>query len=173
MKRLWTRSGAGLGLALAALLGCMPPLVAAERSRAETRAEFAALRAVVEQEVREGEKYAELTPDQLQEVRTRLDRMESILAATGSIELLSEPEKVAFFNDQEAVNAILTQAEEDSRLVCRREHKIGSRVPVNECFTLAERRRAQIEASNAVGELMKRGEVYEAPGAGGQSILTR
>lgn len=128
------------------------------RVRAEDPAAFSAQKERIEREIRGGKTYAEIGTEQLRDVRSRLDRMGELLAERGSVHELTEPEKIAFFNDQEAVNTILTQAAEDSRLVCRREHKVGSRMPVNECYTVAERRRAQIEASNQQADFIKRGE---------------
>ncbi|HUH90339.1 MAG TPA: hypothetical protein VLZ76_06750, partial [Lysobacter sp.] len=41
------------------------------------------------------------------------------------------------------LNQILARAADDSRLVCRRERPTGSKMPVNLCKTVAERRRVR------------------------------
>ena len=54
--------------------------------------------------------------------------------------------KTDLFSDQQIVNTVLTQAREDSRLICRREKATGSNFAVTQCLTLAQRERMKNDA---------------------------
>lgn len=86
------------------------------------------------------EDYSEISADGRKTVLSLLDRMEELLQGR-DVAALSEQHKARLFNDQEQVNAILTQAAEDSRMVCRREQVTGSHRKTTVCLTVAERRR--------------------------------
>ncbi|WP_337245852.1 hypothetical protein [Luteimonas sp. gir] len=103
---------------------------------------FERQRAAVLADLSGGEAYAEISPSDKQTVVSLLDRMQGVIEKTSSVDALHETERVRLFNDQEQVNTILTRAKADSRLVCRRETPIGSRLPQTNCMTVAERRRA-------------------------------
>ena len=98
----------------------------------------------------DGKTYSEISSGDRQKVTVALDRISSLLGGAGSVEQLSEAAKVEVFNQQELVNTVLTQAHEDSRLVCTREKKVGSHRTTNNCMTVAERRRAREESENAL-----------------------
>jgi len=94
----------------------------------------------VQADLRGGEVYSEISAENRGRVLEALERMSS-LVGEGSIESLSPEKKVEAFNDQELVNNLLTQAREDSRLICRRERTLGSQMATSQCFTVAERER--------------------------------
>lgn len=91
----------------------------------------------------DGETYGEISPQQQADVQRALGRIKATLGEAGSVSELSAQERVDLMNDQEVVNTILTRAREDSRMVCKREKKVGSHRPTTQCFTVAERRRAR------------------------------
>ncbi len=96
-----------------------------------------------------GEKYSEISKQDADKVRGALSRMAQQLASVeGAVSGLSADQLAVVFNDQELVNAILTQAGEDSRLVCTRERPVGSRRPITHCMTVAEKRRHREEVQN-------------------------
>ncbi|MBD9435136.1 hypothetical protein IB223_03435 [Pseudoxanthomonas sp. PXM03] len=96
-----------------------------------------------------GEKYGEISPQDSAKVKEALSRMSSQLdRANGSVDGLSAEQRVAVLNDQELINAILTHAGEESRLVCTREKPVGTRRATTHCITVAERRRHREEARN-------------------------
>ena len=103
--------------------------------------DLAAQRAAVLHEMEKGERFAEISDDDKAAVFAALDRMEKLLADRG-VGQLTEPEKVALINDQELVNALLTKANIDSRVQCRREKRVGSHRTTSTCRTVAEWRRA-------------------------------
>jgi hypothetical protein len=96
-----------------------------------------------------GERYAEINPHDANKVKEALNRMASQLArGNGTVDGLSAEQRVAVLNDQELINAILTHAGEESRLVCKREKPVGTRRAITHCITVAERRRHRDEAQN-------------------------
>lgn len=100
-----------------------------------------------------GEKYSEISKQDAEKVKGALGRMAQQLASVdGGVSGLSADQLAGVFNDQELVNAILTRAGEDSRLVCTRERPVGSRRPITHCMTVAEKRRHREEVQ---GEMDK------------------
>src|SRR3546814_12843539 len=63
-----------------------------------------------------------------------------------SSDVCSSDLKVAVFTDQELINNILTEAGENSRLVCKRVKRTGSHMSSNQCMTVAARDRAREHA---------------------------
>ncbi|CAN5600859.1 hypothetical protein BH23PSE2_BH23PSE2_09180 [soil metagenome] len=92
-------------------------------------------------DLNEGKRYAEIRSEDRDKVKSALDRMDKMLSTNAGIDSLGEREKVALFNEQELVNTVLTQAGEDSRLVCERQKKTGSHRAESVCKTVAQRRR--------------------------------
>ncbi|SDQ38991.1 hypothetical protein SAMN05428982_0929 [Pseudoxanthomonas sp. CF385] len=88
-----------------------------------------------------GKVYSEISAKERGDVKDALNRISGVLQAPSGVQGLNEEQKAKVFNDQELVNAILTRAGEDSRLVCTREKVVGSHRPTTQCFTVAERRR--------------------------------
>lgn len=95
----------------------------------------------IERDLGDGETYAEISSQDRATVREALNRIAGKLDMAGGVESLTGQQKADVFNDQEKINTILTKASEDSRLVCRRERKVGSHREITECLTVAERRR--------------------------------
>lgn len=98
----------------------------------------------------DGKTYAEISSDSRQRVIASLDRISGLLGDAQNVNQLPESTKVEVFNEQEKVNTLLTQAHDDSRLVCRREKTTGSNRPTNVCSTVAERRRIREETQAAM-----------------------
>jgi hypothetical protein len=98
------------------------------------------------------EKYAELTDEDRRTVLRLLEQMEAQLQGSGA-EALNEDERVRLFNIQEQANSILIQAAEDSRLICRRERKTGSRFKTTHCATVAERREVRERSQQELREM--------------------
>src|SRR3546814_6502964 len=67
--------------------------------------------------------YGKVSPTDRREVLAALARIRTALGPSGDASRLNERRKLRVFNDQELINNILTSADEDSRLVCRREEK--------------------------------------------------
>jgi hypothetical protein len=102
---------------------------------------FAEQASAIRSEMREGGKYGEISPEDQAKVNTLLGRMGLKIEPVGDVNRLPAQDQVDVFNDQESVNTILTRAAADSRVVCKRERPTGSNFAVNNCMTVAERRR--------------------------------
>jgi hypothetical protein len=111
---------------------------------------FEAQRNAIVSALGDGKTYSEISPNDRQRVTASLDRISSLLGGAGGVGQLPEATKVEVFNEQELVNTVLTQAREDSRLVCTREKKVGSHRTTNNCMTVAERRRAREQSQDAL-----------------------
>ena len=111
--------------------------------------QFASQRAEIEKSI-QGDKYSELTRTQREEVMAALDRMETILASADSVKNLEEGKQIELYNDQELINNLLTQAREDSRMICRQRIRTGSHRANTECRTVAEIRRDRESTQQAM-----------------------
>jgi hypothetical protein len=135
-------------LVLAAVLGlAITPAMAAGDDAAKTDAgritDFPAYRSATEKELAGGDKYKEITPESRNRALMLLAQMDELIGRTGNVDSLLPTHQLEVFNRQEELNQILTLAAEDSRLICRRERPTGSKLPVNNCLTVAERRRTR------------------------------
>lgn len=101
------------------------------------------------------EQYSEITESARAAALALLDRLETRLDGVSEVSTLPEQAKVSVFNDQEALNAILTGAAADSRQSCRREHVVGSNRRQNVCMTVAERRRRAEQSREYVGDIQR------------------
>lgn len=110
---------------------------------------FADQHAKVLAELADGETYSEITaPDRAAVVRD-LEKMDTLLAGR-PVSALGEAEKVELMNLQSSINTTLTRASEDSRMICRREPAVGSRLQRSQCLTVAERRRQREGSQDAI-----------------------
>lgn len=128
-----------------------PSAIAAEPESAvalDVSASFAEQHEKIRAELADGETYSEITPQQRTDVQTALARIEATLAGSRAVADLTAQERADLMNDQEIVNTILTAAREDSRLVCKRETKVGSHRSTTQCYTVAERRRTREQSQS-------------------------
>jgi len=93
-----------------------------------------------------GEKYSEISQQEQRDVRSALDRIAQQIDAVGSVGALNDDQRLRVFNDQEVVNTILTRAGEDSRIVCKREKSVSTRLSSTQCLTVAQRRKLREDA---------------------------
>lgn len=98
------------------------------------------------------EDYAEITTADRRTVLDLLDRMENLVGER-SVDELSDEHRVRLFNWQDQANTILVGAAEDSRVVCRREKKVGTRFTTTHCETVAERRRVRDATQQQLREM--------------------
>lgn len=102
-----------------------------------------------------GERFAELDKSGREEVLEAFDRMQDVVDVAGSVGALDPDQKVAVFNDQELINEILTEAQRDSRITCKRNRTVNSRIKTSECHTFAEWERRR-ERARKLAEMNKR-----------------
>jgi hypothetical protein len=129
--------------------------------------DLAGQRAAVEKEMEQGERFAEISDEDKAAVFAALDRMEKLLAGRG-VAQLDQSEKVVLINDQELVNALLTKANIDSRVQCRREKRVGSHRTTSTCRTVAAWRRASEQSREDIEKRRSMGDILpqEKPGGG-------
>lgn len=151
-----------LGLLLGSLLVCSPSWATVKESIKADPSEFPDRRAQIEKAIADSDRYSELTRTQREELKKALDRMESTLASVESVSSLDPKIKVQLFNDQELVNTTLTQAAEDSRLICRQQVATGSHRARPKCNTVGEIRRQRNIDQESIRRNFKSG--MRAPG---------
>lgn len=100
----------------------------------------------IDVELNDGKTFSELKLDDRSRVREAMGRMRVTLERYPGESSIPSAAKADLFNDQQIVNTVLTQAREDSRLICRREKATGSNFAVTQCLTLAQRERMKDDA---------------------------
>jgi hypothetical protein len=121
----------------------------------DLNASFTQQKALIERELGDGETYAEISSQDRATVREALNSIASKLDNAGGVEGLTGQQKADVFNEQEKINTILTKANADSRLICRREKKVGSHREITQCMTVAERRRASDSAQDVLHKTVR------------------
>jgi hypothetical protein len=133
--------------ALAAILLLAAQASAANEADLSDRASFEAQKAKIHAQMIKGGEYGEISAEDRADVLRRLESIELALGlGDGTAGGLPPDRQLDIFNHQSAINQILTRAEADSRVVCTRERKTGSKFPVNRCVTVAEARREREDA---------------------------
>lgn len=145
MKRS-TRAGLRVLSPLLLLAAFSTPLLAADPQaptplNVETVGDLAVYEAAILNQLNNSETYAEITPEKRSRALILVSEIATIIDRDGPIDAMSPQLRIGVFNRQEEVNQILAQAADDSRVVCRRERPTGSKLPVNKCLTVAERRK--------------------------------
>src|SRR3546814_2207868 len=139
------------GMTLALLVLIAGTTMASERgTRVDVEEQFAAQRTQILEELGDGETYSEIKNADREKVKSALARISATLEQSGGVARLGEEQKVAVFNDQELINNILTEAGENSRLVCKRVKRTGSHMSSNQCMTVAAPDRAREHAQEQV-----------------------
>lgn len=110
---------------------------------------FQAQQQKIRADLQEGEVYSEISAVDRDRVIAALDRM-SRAVGDGSIEALPPEGKGEVLNDHQLVNSVLRKARADSRLICKRESAIGSRMTTKQCFTVAQRERMKRNADSSL-----------------------
>ncbi len=114
----------------------------------DVSASFAEQHERIRGEFADGETYSEISRERQAEVQRALGRIESTLGEAGGVSELTAQERADLMDDQELVNSTLALAREDSRLVCRREKKIGSNRAITQCTTVAQLRRTREQSQS-------------------------
>ncbi|TDB32886.1 hypothetical protein TEP_04000 [Stenotrophomonas sp. TEPEL] len=111
----------------------------------------------IEKQLGDGETYSELSGADRSRVRETLSRLRGVGEQYANGVGMPESVQTQVFNDQEVVNVLLTQAREDSRLICRREKAIGSNRTTTQCSTVAERARQREAADRDLARAQRGG----------------
>ena len=101
-------------------------------------AQFGQLVELLRREMRAGGRFEWIEPAERAEVEAALARMRERLGGRTSLTALGEDERIAVFNDQEVVNAILTRRDSERR-ICERRLLVGSHRKETVCETYGQR----------------------------------
>lgn len=147
MKReLWKIALCGvvaMGVAQVALAYRTEPMSV----KADSKAGFAVVDAEVHRQMAPGKRFEFLSKDEASEVDSRMSDMRALFDKYGTVAQMDAPAKLQLFNDQQAVNAILTQRDSD-RLVCQSEMPTGSLIPKTTCRTYGEIQHERMRVQN-------------------------
>lgn len=102
-----------------------------------------------------GERFAEMDAQGRQNVMDAFDRLQALLGPAGTIAGLSPEAKVLAFNEQSLINELLTQAARDSRITCKRQRAVNSRIKSSECHTVAAWTRKREEARDSLDDVRR------------------
>jgi len=127
----------------AALLAFAPAALASNNPLELAKGDFAAQRADIEKHLADGTTYVEISPSDRGQLGEALDRIAALLQDGESVDTLAGPDKAAVLEDEKLVNDTLKIAARDSRVVCERQHTVGSNRPQRVCQTVAERARRE------------------------------
>jgi hypothetical protein len=105
--------------------------------KAETKDAFETMVRNVRTEMEPGGQYAYVKPDERDKVESGLAQMQALFDKNESVQAMSADQKIALFNAQEAVNAILNSRDRD-RLICERGAVPGSRIVSTSCHTYGQ-----------------------------------
>ena len=109
---------------------------------ADTPDKFAKTTDEIHHEMGPGGRYEFIRPDQKVNVEADLNTMAAMLQKSGSVERMTQTEKVQLFNTQEHLNGILTHTDSD-RLVCEHRAPTGTTIPRTTCQTLGDAERSR------------------------------
>lgn len=115
--------------------------------------DFPAQVAAIEAGMRDGGPFARLEPRKQARVRRLLADMADILADVDSVERLSQRDVAKLFNAQEEANALLTGRPMNERMVCKREHKLGTNLNHMNCQVVAERDQRRLRDQQSIIDL--------------------
>lgn len=129
-----------IGIVLA--IGLLPAAFASggklkQAVKADNRDAFTAVAATVRQDMQPGGRYEFVDSKEREDVNVHLNDMQGLLDKYGTVAQMDQDAKTRLFNDQEAVNGVLTRRD-DQRLVCENTAPLGSHIPRTTCQTYRE-----------------------------------
>jgi hypothetical protein len=121
---------------------------------AQTLADFDVQAAAVREGMQPGGIYSYINDGDKQRVEQRLDEMHQLLQQHSTQADLSQADRVALFNSQENLNALLLQ-NDNNRLECESGAHTGSRIHVTTCKTHGELMQRQRQDQSALSDLQR------------------
>ena len=105
--------------------------------KAASKDDLIAASAAVHKQMVPGGRYEFVTPAERDVVDAKLGDMQSLFDKYGTVATMNQDSKIQLFNDQESVNAILTNRDGDRR-ICKSVAPTGSLIPKTTCHTYGE-----------------------------------
>ena len=115
--------------------------------KADNKDDFTAVVAAVHQQMLPGGHYQFASEKDRAAVDTQFGAMQSLFDKYGTVAQMDESAKVQLFNEQEAVNAILTH-NDSNRLVCEHVAPLGSNIPKTVCKTYGQIQQEQRDSQH-------------------------
>lgn len=138
--RILVQSFVGLLLSAAALSSWADQVVE-KPVAADTPEKFVEVVDHIKKEMAPDGRYEFIRPDDKAKVEADFDAMKALLQKAGSVETMSQQDKVHLFNLQENANGILTHSD-SNRLVCEHTAPVGTSIPRTTCRTVGELERS-------------------------------
>lgn len=139
--------------AIAVLL--LPLTALGETAKLSALDQFEQQKASILQDIKDDTVYSEISHKDANIVRDALNRMSENLEGVADLGEMTVDQRAALYNDQELVNTVLTMAENDSRMVCRRRGRLGTNFKTTTCETVAERRERQETDRLVIDQLLR------------------
>jgi hypothetical protein len=117
--------------------------------KADNKDDFTAVVAAVHQQMLPGGHYEFTSKKDRADIDTQFGEMQSLFDKYGSVDRMDEKSKVQLFNDQQAVNAVLTH-NDSNRLICERVASVGSNLPKTTCRTYGEIRQEHSDSQRSM-----------------------
>jgi hypothetical protein len=95
------------------------------------------------QDIKDDTIYDEIAYSDVKLVKSALENIALTLSSVTDLAELTIDSRAELFNNQELVNTILTMAENDSRMVCRRRGRLGTNFKTTTCESMKDRRERQ------------------------------
>jgi len=126
--------------------------------KADNATEFSSVTTSVQKEMLPGGRFEFVETSERSGLNTRLADMQALFDKHGTVAQMDMQAKVQLFNDQEAVNAILTRRDND-RLICKHEASLGTHIQRTTCQTYGEverQHRKDVEYMSALKQVPDR-----------------
>ena len=115
--------------------------------KADNKDDFTAVVAAVHQQMQPGGHYEFTSNKDRAAIDTQFGAMQSLFDKYGTVAQMDQGAKVQLFNEQEAVNAILTH-NDSNRLVCEHIAPLGSNIPKTVCRTYGQIQQEQRDSQH-------------------------
>ncbi len=113
--------------------------------KADNKTAFEAVAAEVRQQLQPGGRWQYTSNLEKEQVNRGLDDMQALFEKFDTVQKMDPDTRMRLFNDQEAVNEILTKRDGE-HLVCSDEMPTGSHIPKRVCRTYAQMRQDEEDA---------------------------
>ncbi len=118
---------------------------------ADSKDKFDTVAAGLREQIKPGGRYEYVSTNERFTINQKLDDMTALFATHDSVAGMSQENKIQLFNDQEAINSILSKRDGE-RVICKKEAPIGSHIPVTTCHTYAQEQEAHKVATKQFDE---------------------
>lgn len=162
-----------------------------QNANADTADAFQQLVTWVHDEMKDGGRYASLTPADRTVIDAKFAQMQDLFDKNGSVGRMRAEDKVELFNTQEEVNALLATHDsviaereapgaprmtravaridrENDRVICERRTKVGSHIMETYCHTYAQSTQARRETERTMDQWSHRQCASSAPDRAGE-----